>query len=281
MSTKRLRSDNRDPTEHPPCLEHENAGEAASAVVQPIIELFAGLSKALDARLERRERFVRASRDLTMAAKKAIFELQRMKSSSKRWKETDTAWAKTEETFVRLRDLVQGGIVAELESQPFPTDAYWQYHAVFSPGVQEYVESLTLYHWLRYGGVLSFENLGQLVAPFPLALSDYVLGLCDTSGEVMRIAVQSSALGDQGISFEAHAFLCNLVGACSNISVYARRAWSSPLHQELERKLVTMGESLQKVQDVCYRICLRRAERSSLGFIDRDELDIAPEPLPD
>jgi hypothetical protein len=45
------------------------------------------------------------------------------------------------------------------------------------------------------------------------------------------------------------------------------------MQQDLDRKLVTMGESLQKVQDVCYRLCLRRAERAVLGLDDRDEAD--------
>ncbi|KAF6003327.1 hypothetical protein CCYA_CCYA06G1860 [Cyanidiococcus yangmingshanensis] len=283
MPAKRPLCMDEDGLEAGPKTELTARSEAEPSVTDSIPYLFEKLAAALDARLERRERFVRASRDLTMTAKKAIFDLQRQKKLRQYSEEnqSDSRWAKTEETFGRLRGLVQSGIMAELDSTPEFSDSYWQYHAVFSPGIQEYVESITFYHWLRYERMLSFEEVQQQLAPFPLAVSDYVLGLCDTSGEIMRAAVQNSALGDQEISFEASEFLCLLFRECSGVGAVARRAWPSSLQQELERKLVTMGESLRKVQDVCYRICLRRAERDSLGFFGDDQLDTTMESLPD
>jgi len=240
-----------------------------------ITKLFTALGAALDERLERRERFVRASRDLTMAAKKAIFELQRLKSSLRRLQDTQTqeAWAKTEQTFDRLQGLLRGGILKELEATPAFSDTYWQYHQVFSPGVQEYVEALAFRHWFKDAQILQFQAACEKLAPFPLEVSDYLLGLCDASGEVMRLAVQSSALGEQGVAFEASSFLDTLRRECTRISARTRRAWPPSMQQDLDRKLVTMGESLQKVQDVCYRLCLRRAERAVLGLDDRDEAD--------
>jgi predicted translin family RNA/ssDNA-binding protein len=96
---------------------------------------------------------------------------------------------------------------------------FWRYAHSISSGLQEYIEALSFVHYVEHGRLISYERVqetlcddtGQHVGRvyaifgtcdveklsqfilqlFPLPLSDYVLGICDLTGELMRLAISS------------------------------------------------------------------------------------------
>lgn len=97
---------------------------------------------------------------------------------------------------------------------------FWRYAHQISSGLQEYIEALSFAHYVEYGGLVSYEQaqanlcddsglpVGRTYMPsfapalmkkilwlhpqlFPLPLPDYVLGICDLTGELMRLAISS------------------------------------------------------------------------------------------
>lgn len=117
---------------------------------------------------------------------------------------------------------------------------HYQYARAFSPGLQEYVEAFTYYEYINSGKIIDWydlqnrmtydesvepsvdkENLGEvdeqqiatiekksfkcLVQPM-----EFMLGLGDLSGEVMRRCITSLGTGDVETCFQACTFLQSL-----------------------------------------------------------------------
>lgn len=80
---------------------------------------------------------------------------------------------------------------------------------------------------------------------------DYVLGICDLTGELMRKCINSVGTGDIEEPFKLSLILQSIYEAlmvCGNHS------------KELKRKLFTLKCSLQKVENACYAIKIRGTE---------------------
>lgn len=74
---------------------------------------------------------------------------------------------------------------------------YDRFHRQFTPGLQEYIEAVTFYHYLRFHGRLVTPT--ELRDHYGLAdrvrMDDYVLGVADFTGELMRFAIQQVSRG--------------------------------------------------------------------------------------
>jgi len=151
-----------------------------------------------------------------VASKKVIFLLQRILNETSNddrilsLRAANEAKKKLADPRAMLR-----GIARELVGPNF-----WRYAHQISSGLQEYIEALSFAHYVEHGGLVSYEQVqanlcddsSQPVgraymlpfAPalmrksprfrlqlFPLPLSDYVLGICDLTGELMRLAISS------------------------------------------------------------------------------------------
>lgn len=170
-------------------------------------------------------------------------------------------------------------IAQELENE----DQYL-YMRAFRAGLQEFVEALTfyyylydktLYHWDNVAKCMTYntsdenktENSGQddaqnqnenkasadsktiktIVDP-----GEYVLGIADLTGELMRKCINNLATGDIDSCFEN----CNFVRSLYNGFLSCDRI-SGKL---VERKLYTLKQSLMKMENVCYNIRVRGSE---------------------
>jgi predicted translin family RNA/ssDNA-binding protein len=71
---------------------------------------------------------------------------------------------------------------------------YWKYEWSFTPGLQEYIEAVTFYHYLLHGDIPTIEQLSSdlnsvdtttsdepAVADFQISLKDYLLGIAGSS----------------------------------------------------------------------------------------------------
>eukprot|EP00455_Lapot_gusevi_P021172 TRINITY_DN2226_c0_g1_i2.p1 TRINITY_DN2226_c0_g1~~TRINITY_DN2226_c0_g1_i2.p1 ORF type:complete len:184 (-),score=50.84 TRINITY_DN2226_c0_g1_i2:47-598(-) len=138
-----------------------------------------------------------------------------------------------------------------------PADVY-RFGSLVSGGLQEYIEAVGFYHFLKYGTLVTKSFIEEFIqrshpqqVKFELPMTDYLLGICDTSGELMRFAVNTVSKGDRESAFVICDFLRDLFVGFRSLNFR---------HKDYGVKLDTMEASLLKVEKVCYQIRIRGAE---------------------
>lgn len=161
---------------------------------------------------------MKSSRDITIASKRVIFLLHRvLDTNDEQAKEEVFKQADADLTIIR-RESIQP-IALELSENE---QDYWKYQRAFSPGLQEYIECVSFKHFLQTGKILTrdlaesdivkdFEipqgSTLTSVPKFKLGLMDFLLGLADMSGEMMRICVSYASTSQRDKCFVISAFL--------------------------------------------------------------------------
>ncbi|KAG8176898.1 hypothetical protein JTE90_000483 [Oedothorax gibbosus] len=230
----------------------------------PIAQLFRTYQTELDARYDKYERLIKKSRDVTIESKRIIFLLHRVSSN-----ENNEIILQEAET--RLRDLFND-VISEISAELTKREVF-QFIRAFSPGLQEFIEAVSFYYYLKNGNVVNIEEIhhpdflqkvheeNSPEIPFPttpgvpfsllLTPTDFVLGIADLTGELMRKCINSVASGNIEEPFDLCLVLQGIYEAflsCRNSS------------KELRRKIVTLKSSLQKVENACYAIKIRGSE---------------------
>ncbi len=243
----------------------------------------------LDNKHDKHERLVKLSRDCTIQSKRTIFLLHRKHNSSKA-KDNNS-----DQTFDKIIDEAEGKlfeavlilkkISAELMNELDPL----KYHSAYTHGVQEFLEALSFYIFQKESRLLSYEEakdwltfagndkhaIGRrfaetvktqstveaaAVSPFPLSAIDYVLGLADLTGEMMRLCVNAAGSGDLELPFFIVKVLQDVY--CSYIALTGLGL------RELPRKMQTLKNSLRKIENVCYNIKVRGSELPNQMLVD-------------
>ncbi|XP_071337218.1 translin-associated protein X isoform X2 [Trachinotus anak] len=227
----------------------------------PVIAAFKVFQQELDTKHDKYERLVKISRDVTIESKRTIFLLHRVTS-------VPDAEEILNEADVKLDGVRQkiGQIAEELRGE----DIY-HFHRAFTPGVQEYVEAVSFLHYIRHRSLISLEEinarlvfmrtekgtaealpLGAQVLTFQVTPSDYLLGVADLTGELMRMCISSVGNGDIDTPFQLSQFLRQIHDGFSYIGN------TGPY--EVSKKLHTLRQSLGKVEDACYTLRVRGSE---------------------
>lgn len=94
--------------------------------------------------------------------------------------------------------------------------------------------------------------LGSQVLTFQVTPSDYLLGVADLTGELMRMCISSVGNGDIDTPFKLSQFLRQIHDGFSYIGN------TGPY--EVSKKLHTLRQSLGKVEDACYTLRVRGSE---------------------
>lgn len=151
----------------------------------------------------------------------------------------------------------------------------YQFHKAFTPGIQEYVEAVSFLHFIRHRSLISLEEInarlvfmrtdkadpkasaeatppGAHVLTFHVTPSDYLLGVADLTGELMRLCISSVGNGDIDTPFQLSQFLRQIHDGFSYIGN------TGPY--EVSKKLHTLRQSLGKVEDACYTLRVRGSE---------------------
>jgi len=276
----------------------------------PVQNMFGQISKVLDARHDKRERIVKLSRDITIESKRIIFCLHRIKSEEDRKSVLDEASARLE----GVKDNLWFTLARELESED-----HYQYIKAYSPGLQEWVEALSFYHYLQWEKLITYEQVEQelvfkekgkkqfcdfeenindggenditkddigdddkketedvsvtdtdskdqegceeklISVPSEYSLcvtvpqSEYILGLADLTGELMRNAINSLGSGNMDVCFVLLDILQNMSEGFSKL----------PRHEaprDIGQKVYTLKQSCKKVENACYAISVRGSE---------------------
>lgn len=216
-------------------------------------EEFQKYSVELDGVKERRERLVKASRDVTIHSKKVIFQLHRAVPANR---EAVLGQASLDLEWVRENYIVK--IAEELQGED-----YWRFRQAYTNGMQEYIEAATFFFYCVKGELLSLEELNSSLSilkdaggnSFEACLEDYLLGVADLTGELMRLAVSSVAGGQREVATSVRDFLQLLHMAFCRLEKNGGR--------EMSKKLSVMHQSLMKVEKATYMVHVRGSEYPS------------------
>ncbi|KAM8952949.1 translin-associated protein X [Pelodytes ibericus] len=241
-----------------------------------VITAFKSFQNELDARHDKYERLVKLGRDITIESKRTIFILHRFISTPNKDEVLTEAETKLDAVRQKIKQIAQELVGEDL----------YQYHRAFTPGLQEYVEAVTFQHFIITRSLLRLEDINkQLIfeetekdvdsalndeldnpltklpekersKPLNLSLQvtpvDYLLGVADLTGELMRLCISSVGNGDIETPFELSQFLREIFDGFSYIGN------TGPY--EISRKLYTLKQSLAKVENACYTLKVRGSE---------------------
>ena len=160
----------------------------------------------IDSHNDKRERLIKASRDITALSKKLIFHLHRFSlergdaATSSQAALLGEAHTKLQGIYAQLSQLAQEeGLVSDHDR---PSVAMLRYERYVGDSIEEMVEAASFLHFLEHRTILPYEQVQRhfrapdgriMVHISPLR---YILGLCDLNGELMRFAIDASASPD-------------------------------------------------------------------------------------
>ncbi|EIN13622.1 Translin [Punctularia strigosozonata HHB-11173 SS5] len=215
---------------------------------------FAALRDELDDHNDRRERIIKASRDITNASKRTIFLLHRLVTEDVAEGASPTKRA-ADGAKDKLADIQRlfAGLREDLQNERF-----WRYKQNISGGLQEYIEALSLAHYFEHGNLIPYETVQKTLTGedgimyLPLPVDDYLLGISDLTGELMRYAVSAiSRKSGRAKASEVCGFVRNIKADFEGFTPHIR---------ELRKKQRVTASSLQKIEDAAYAITVRTAE---------------------
>ncbi|KAK9154424.1 hypothetical protein Sjap_001904 [Stephania japonica] len=223
---------------------------------------------------DKRERVVKASHDITINSKKVIFQVHRISKYNR-----DEVLEKVEKDLAAVTDQHLSRLVKELQGTNF-----WKLRRAYSPRVQEYVEAATLYEFCKTGKLLNLEAINASLLPLndpsfePLQINilDYVLGVADLTGELMRLAIGRISNGE----LEYAETICRFVR-----EIYRKLTLVVPImdeNYEMKKKMDTMLQSIVKIENACFSVHVRGSEYIPLlgcsdpnfSFLGAQELEL-------
>ncbi|KAL0579781.1 hypothetical protein V5O48_002192 [Marasmius crinis-equi] len=232
---------------------------SSSSISNDIRDAFENFRQELDEHNDRRERLIKASRDITNISKRTIFLLHRLVQESNTNDPEEYLSAckhASKQGRDKLRQVKE--IYASLKEDLKDEERFWRYQRQVSPGLQEYIEALSFAHFLESGTLISSAEVqetlrdGDGVPFFPLTTSDYLLGISDLTGELMRYAISGfGRLGGRSRANEVCSFVRNCKADFERFTPYV---W------ELNKKQAVTNQSLMKMEDAAYAVAVRASE---------------------
>ncbi|ERF76573.1 hypothetical protein EPUS_05846 [Endocarpon pusillum Z07020] len=227
-------------------------------VDSPYIPMFENFRAELDEHHDRREKIIKASRDITASSKKIIFALQRIRNLGEKIptpiiksKEYSQHTSTIHERFVSVAPDLKG------------INAY-RYQRQISPGIQEFMEAVLFRHYLETQSILSPSEAAKLISEnILLPEDDYVLGLFDMTGELMKYAItQMATNGELPASRTGGGgnILTGLQDLRTNLEALDVSG-SYGVGRNIEQKMSTTRTSVEKVENAVYSMTVRGKER--------------------
>jgi predicted translin family RNA/ssDNA-binding protein len=254
-----------------PRSRNQNAAKFAGIdESNPVLCAFKAYSEELDDKHDRYERLIKLSRDICIESKRIIFTLHSIDPNDVAKKEI--VLKEVGERLLKICATNFSAIADELQGR----DPY-QYGRAYSAGLQEFIEAFTFYEyisgtpitdWTGLQERLRFETpaiVGEDGEESAAAVSkqalvqpiEFMLGLADLSGEVMRRCVNSLASGQVQTCFESCNFMQQLYAGYMTLNVSRVK--------DMNFKIYTMKGSVLKCEAVCYNIKVRGKEAAKWG----------------
>ncbi|XP_065372623.1 translin-associated protein X [Calliphora vicina] len=253
----------------------------------PVLKAFQSYAAELDAKHDRYERIVKLSRDITIESKRIIFSLHSIDSRK------DNKQKVLDEALQRLQKLIEvnfKAVAKELQDQ----DPY-HYRGAYSPGLQEFIEAYTFMEYMKYADEAKEgeNNLEKSISDwmdlqkqmhytevdkeakesedadnekavakefsFFVDPTEYILGVSDLTGELMRRCINSLGSGETDTCLSTCKVLQQFYTGYICLNVHRCR--------ELSRKIYTMRQSVLKSEHVCYNLKVRGGEAAKWGAV--------------
>ena len=182
---------------------------------------FSELKKEIEAADAKREELIAKSRAILLQSKKAIYALQR----------GDSGAAAT--------------VVAEMKKAVSSLNKFSQdssYAGAVKPAIQEYVEAACFNEFVKTGKLLPKDELG-------VSAENYIAGLCDLSGEIIRKSVNAAINDDDKTVVNAKSFIETLYYGLLQFDFR---------NGELRRKFDGLKYDLKKMEDLVLSLKLQR-----------------------
>ncbi|KAL2757021.1 hypothetical protein ACRALDRAFT_1075741 [Sodiomyces alcalophilus JCM 7366] len=243
-------------------MRPKDSGKAAPAVAQSRFgPMFSQFRDELDEHHDRRERIIKASRDVTALSKKIIFSCQRVNKLGPLPQRTQ------EDIDSRMAE-----IKTHLTSIEADLASLNRYRYAYSLRcLEELVEALVFAHYLRTQTLLSPEAV-EAAVPASIALTeyDYMYGVFDLFGEMMRFATVTAAQtgrlvggdvgGDGAGQDEGGGRRRHILTDFHELSTAFELL--PEIHDRTFRfKMEAMRTSVRKVEKLGYGIAIRGSER--------------------
>lgn len=146
----------------------------------------------------------------------------------------------------------------------------WRYQRQISGGIQEYMEAMSFEHYLRYQTLTTIQEASKsLPGSIELTGDDYVLGIFDLVGELMRFAITTMATtgslpgsaateevtGDRDILMDLRDLRTHFQALDTTL------CWGTGLGKDVEKKMEVMKTCVEKVETAVYGMIIRGRER--------------------
>ncbi|KAL3435952.1 Translin family-domain-containing protein [Aspergillus tetrazonus] len=231
-----------------------------------LLSMFEGFRDELDQHHDRRERLIKISRDITALSKKIIFSLQRVRTAGAPI--PPSILKDVQSRFTQINDLFLSAVP---ETQGLNN---YRYLRNLSGGIQEFIEALSFKHYLETQTLITREQVTSHLPPDILVTEDdYVMGLFDLTGELMRFAVTSLSAGSHTEDDENGDGLPRLPPAQAGVvrdlreiraefeGVTIPRRHDYQIMRDWGKKAEIMCSSVEKVERAAYGILVRGSER--------------------
>lgn len=160
----------------------------------------------------------------------------------------------------------------------------WRYQRQISGGIQEYMEAISFQHYLRHQKLITLDEASKLLPEgIDLTGDDYILGIFDLVGELMRFAITTMATtgslaGSKATeeSAEQRDILMDLRLLRTNFEALDTTSYGGTgLGKDVEKKMEVMKTCVEKVETAVYGMIIRGRERPK-GWVPDLADDRAP-----
>ena len=167
-----------------------------------------------------------------------------------------------------------------------------RYARNISGGTQEFMEAASFQHYLTTGSLLTYadarsqlETLGGENGPIDLTVEDYILGIYDMTGELMRFAITAMATdgklpsssaetkkGEEDMNVDNEGARRDVLTDLRALraGLEALDAGRGPFARDAEKKMDVMRSSVEKVERALYGLVIRGRERPKGWMPDTD-----------
>ncbi|XP_068207975.1 translin-associated protein X [Palaemon carinicauda] len=224
----------------------------------PSMTLFREYSRVLVNKNDKYERVYKTSRDITVRSKRIIFSLQRIPGLDDDEREKILSSAASD-----LREIEQTQM--KYIAQELVDEEPYQFVYAYTGGLQEYIEALSLYYFLTTDKIIGHSEIQDRlrfgtseedtdIVPMSVLVQpkEYILGIADLTGELMRFCIKCVSTGDFEVCYRICDVLKKIHGGFLSLGYIPMR--------ELYHKFTVFRSSLHKVEEACYSLQLRKSE---------------------
>lgn len=225
----------------------------------PYMPMFEQFRAELDEHHDRRERTIKASRDITAASKKIIFALQRARTLGQPLPPNIRNGTKPHFEIINKQYTT---IAPELQG----INAY-RYSGQITGGNQEYMEAVIFMHYLENQSLITHQASQDMIngmcggSSINLSVEDYILGVYDMTGEVMRFAITTMAFIGQLPGKENGENVLDDLRQLRAVLEGLDVGYGNRFAKDVGSKMVVMQSSVEKVEKALYSLVVRGSER--------------------